>query len=53
MMFADSGGKVSSETVDAIDAERPDGEEMYLQRLVHNYILRMYGNGFLKNGFVV
>ena len=52
-MFADSGGKVSSETVDAIDAARPDGEEMYLQRSVHNYILRMYGNGFLKNGFVV
>ena len=39
--------------VDSIDAERPDGEEMYLQRLVHNYILRMYGNGFFKNGFVV
>lgn len=42
MMFADS-----------IDAERLDGEEMYLQRLLHHYILRMYGNGFLKNGFVV
>lgn len=33
---------------------------MYLHRLVHNYILRMYGNGFhhrnggfLKNGFAV
>lgn len=39
--------------VDSIDAERLDGEEMYLQRLVHNYILRMYGNGFFKNGFVV
>ena len=39
--------------MDAIDAERADGEEMYLQRLAHTYILRMYGNGFLKNGFVV
>ena len=39
--------------MDAIDAERADGEEMYLQRLVHNYILRNNGNGFLKNGFVV
>ena len=34
--------------------------KMYLHRLVHNYILRMYGNGFhhrnggfLKNGFAV
>ena len=38
--------------MDAIDAERADGEEMYLQRLAHTYILRMYGNGFLKNGYI-